>query len=205
MAEIEATDADREVFRDRVKGAISRAGTSGRAVEEALDLVKGTLTRLYNGRRQPDESLVRRLGEHLGIPPEDLVEGTGFGVLLSPASGKVDPLPADEVARSEGGEAVDTQGVDAEPEADRVDPAPTVASSVSPSEVADANARGAEDAVSSRPVPPTSSSADTAREDAPPKRRKRGILLVPIRAAITFAGGLARVGGTVVALLRRGT
>ena len=91
---------DREVFRERVKVEIKNLGVSARAIEEDLGLSKGSLSRIYGGRKNLDPDLLGRLAFRLSVDPLLLVGGTGLAHLVPPIMG--DPIaPPNPIGQSE--------------------------------------------------------------------------------------------------------
>lgn len=184
MADIEPTDADRDTLRDRLKDAIARAGTTARAVEESLDLSRGTISRLYNGRRLLDSELLNQIASELGVVPDPLVAGTAFEELLVR-----EPVREPEHTVVVEPPVVDTAEAHPEEVEARVDDVVTNAGTVE-----EIFAEVNEAAHQTRRPPP--------EEPEEPGRRMR-FRDVPVKAAVAIAGGLAVVGGTLVALMRR--
>ncbi|MCB9688483.1 MAG: helix-turn-helix transcriptional regulator [Alphaproteobacteria bacterium] len=73
---------DREKLRARVKAALERSGTTQKDLESAQGWSSGTLSRVFSGKKNPDEAFLRALADQLGLAPVELVGGTAFSALV---------------------------------------------------------------------------------------------------------------------------
>lgn len=73
---------DREKLRVRVKAALERSGTTQKDLEAAQGWSSGTLSRVFSGKKHPDEEFLRALADRLGIVPAELVVGTSYASLF---------------------------------------------------------------------------------------------------------------------------
>jgi len=89
----ELDEGQRELLKQRVKGRLAELGRSQRSVEDALDLSKGTVSRIFSGRKKLDDTLVASLAGELGMRVADLAAGTPF----APAAPETE-LPVTEEA-----------------------------------------------------------------------------------------------------------
>jgi len=95
-----AAKEDLEAFRDRVKERLKELGLSARSVEEDMDLTRGTLTRIYGGRKTLDVEMLARLAFRLQVDPLILVGDTGLEVLVPSLASLPPPQPGPEPSDS---------------------------------------------------------------------------------------------------------
>ena len=122
-----STEADRGMFRDRVKKGLAAAGLTQKALEGQAGLKPGTLTRIFGGKKQLDAGILSAIAAGIGASEETLVEGTAWASLVVAAESTVQ-----EEAPSLTEEPVTVDDAQLEAEAEPTSFPPAVSGATSP-------------------------------------------------------------------------
>ncbi len=192
-------EPDRKLFRERLRAHLEAADLSQAALEKRIGAPKGSLTRVFGGRKALTWELLRDACEALDADPVALVAGTAFEEILPeepPSTPEVEapaPLPAPEERPPE--EPVPPPDLEAEPppEAEEVGPEPV--------SVPEHTLGGAE-------IPPPEHSpggVDLAPDEGPaPEDGPRPKLkALPKKVVGAVAAGAVAAGALVATLFRR--
>ncbi|MCA9490827.1 MAG: helix-turn-helix transcriptional regulator [Myxococcales bacterium] len=185
---------DREKLRARVKAALEQSGTTQKDLEAAQGWSSGTLSRVFSGKKNPDEAFLRALADRLGITASELVGGTSFAALLVDdrtveAAPEREALPeTTEESRVEPDVTQESEST-GEPE-NTVPSAPVPASEPEPAPVEEAApaAEPAPEPAAAKPAPAAEPDRGPQPEWTPPpepRKRKRDI---PLRVAKWVVG-----------------
>ena len=157
MVARKVSDKDLRSLRDRMKIALRKAGKTGRDAEVAAGLSKGSLTRIYGGRKKVEFSTIVALADFVGSTPTELLT-KGAQKVFAEELAQWAPAP----------EASPAAEVSPEPEITS-EPVVTPAPEAAPEPEAAPTPEAA-----SAPEPPP------YRPDPPPRKRKRDL---PVRVA----------------------